>query len=356
MTDKLRVVVIGIDHPHGMGWRESLCHVANELEITAIVPAFENSLGSLEERLAKLPRFDSVECLIEKRRDLFDAALVCLPNDKTLDTVIQLALAGKHVLIEKPGVSNSKDARRLAEAVRSSKVQFQSGFIWRYDELANRLKDMIKDGRFGRLISVEMTYSTSNVIKRDPNHYLFDKKQSRGGFFNWLASHHIDLLFYVTGMNITAVTSRVGVFSIKETELEDGGTAIFDLSGGGLATFTGGYWHPRWINDVRWTLRGTERWVHWDPHRKGTGGVLEIHGAQPHFMGMDEVFKLPPDILSGYGGQKTVELLKDWIRAISKNLDCRNTPESLISIHETIDAIYDSSEKEKLINCNINAK
>ena len=67
-----------------------------------------------------------------------------------------------------------------------------------------------------------------------------------------------------------------------------------------MATFTGGYWHPRWLNDIQWNLRGTQRWVHWDPSRTGTGGVLEIHGPQPQFMAMEETFELPPDDTPGY--------------------------------------------------------
>jgi len=65
-----------------MGWRESLTHVRDELEITALMPAFDNATASLEERLAKLPRFDNVDELLNEGSDLFDGALVCLPNDK----------------------------------------------------------------------------------------------------------------------------------------------------------------------------------------------------------------------------------------------------------------------------------
>ncbi len=91
MSEKLRIAVVGIVHPHGTGWRESLTHVKDELEITALMPAFDDATASLEERLAKLPRFDSVDSLLKKGGDLFDGALVCLPNDQGPDAVIQLA-------------------------------------------------------------------------------------------------------------------------------------------------------------------------------------------------------------------------------------------------------------------------
>lgn len=333
-----------------MGWRESLRQVLDAVDITALVPAFDNGTTSLEQRYTDLPRFETVEALLRDGGDLFDGALVCLPNNTGPEAVIQLAQAGKHVLLEKPGAANAADARRMAEAVRTAGVAFQSGYMWRYEEGANRLRDMMTDGSFGKLISLEMTWTTSDVFRRDPSHYLFDPKDSGPvGFFNWLGCHHLDLLSYVTSQTVTGVTARVGNFGGTPIDMEDGGSAILDLSGGGLATFTGGYWHPRWLNDIQWNLRGTQRWVHWDPGRAGTGGVLEIHGPQPQFMAMEETFELPPDDTPGYGGKAMVALLRDWVRCAHEGGDCRNTPESMVAVLETIDRIYESSSSGRRV-------
>ena len=333
-----------------MGWRESLRQVFDAIEITALVPAFDNGTTSLEQRYTELPRFETVEALIRDGGDLFDGALVCLPNNTGPKAVTQLAQAGKHVLLEKPGAANAADAQRMAEAVRKAGVAFQAGYMWRYEEGANRLRDMVADGSFGKLISLEMTWTTSNVFRRDPGHYLFDPKDSGPvGFFNWLGCHHLDLLSYVTEQSVTGVTARVGNFGGTPIDMEDGGSAILDLSGGGLATFTGGYWHPRWLNDIQWNLRGTQRWVHWDPSRTGTGGVLEIHGPQPQFMAMEETFELPPDDTPGYGGKAMVALLRDWVRCAHEGGDCRNTPESMVAVLKTIDQIYESSRSGRRV-------
>ena len=333
-----------------MGWRESLRQVLDAVKITALVPAFDNGTTSLEQRYTDLPRFETVEALLRDGGDLFDGALVCLPNNTGPEAVIQLAHAGKHVLLEKPGAANAADAQRMAEAVRTAGVAFQAGYMWRYEEGANRLRNMMTDGSFGKLISLEMTWTTSNVFRRDPGHYLFDPKVSGPvGFFNWLGCHHLDLLSYVTSQTVTGVTARVGNFGGTPIDMEDGGSAILDLSGGGLATFTGGYWHPRWLNDIQWNLRGTQRWVHWDPSRTGTGGVLEIHGPQPQFMAMEETFELPPDDTPGYGGKAMVDLLRDWVRCAHEGGDCRNTPESMVAVLETIDRIYESSRSGRRV-------
>lgn len=350
MSQSFRVAFIGVDHPHGAAWRESLLHLAGEIAITAIVPEFPGTLTSLEEQLAAVPRFNSVTELLAKGASHFDGAVVCLPNDRTPAVLEQLAAAGKHVLTEKPCGLNAAAARPALEKVRQSGVAFQTGYLWRYDEGARRLKAMIAEGRFGKLISVEMTCATSDAVRRGPTHFLFDPQLSGGGFFNWLGCHYLDLLTYITGQSVTAVTARTGVFGETPLEVEDGGSAIFDLAGGGLATFTGGYWLPRWASEWRWTLRGSERWVHWDPNRAGTGGVLEIHGPKPQFHAMEEVFSLPLDSTPGYCGSRSRELIRDWIAvARRERTACRNTPASALATLELMDAMYRSSAEGRRI-------
>ena len=233
MKSPFRIAFLGIDNPHGAGWRELLTNFGDEVQITAIVPGFNDGTTSLEERFANLPRFDTVEHLIAGGE--FDGAILALPNDKCSRAAATLAEAGKHILVEKPMASCAADAEPLVEAVAKSGVAFQNGYMWRYDEIADRLQDMVRDGRFGKLISLELTYVTSDVHRRGPEHYLFDREISQAGFFNWLACHYLDLLFYVTGQHVTGVTARTGVFGGADVEVEDGGIAILDLSGGGIA-------------------------------------------------------------------------------------------------------------------------
>jgi predicted dehydrogenase len=352
MPGPFRIAFIGVDHPHGAGWRESLKNLGDDVQIAAIVPGFGGTTYSLEERHGAAPRFESIQKLIADASPTFDGAIVCLPNAECPAAVMELARAGKHVLVEKPGAASAAEARAMVEAIRKAQVAFQSGYMWRYDPGANRLRDMIRDGRFGKLISVEMSFTTSDVSRRGPDHYLFDPRISGRGFFNWLACHWIDLLFYITGQPVVGVTARTGNFGDESTALEDGGAALLDLGGGALATFVGGYWLPRWTTESHWTIRGSQRWVHWDPMRTGTGGVLIIHGPQPQFQAMDETFMIPADSGSGYGGARCLALLEDWIAsARGAHPGCRNSPESLLATLEVLDRIYESSSTGRRVDC-----
>lgn len=348
MTAPLRLAFVGIDHPHGHGWRELLRSFGEEIEITAILPGFEGALTSLEERLADVPRFETVAELIEEGD--FEAALVCLPNNQNPAALVDLAKAGKHLLVEKPGAASAADFAPVVDAVRESGVVFQSGYTWRYDDCATRLRAMVREGRCGKLISQEITFVTSDVKRRDPAHYLFDKQQSGAGFFNWLACHALDLLPYITAQPVTGVTARCGVYGDTPCDVEDGGAAILDLEGGGIVTFVGGYWMPRWTGEFHWTLRGSQRWIHWDPTRTDSAGVLEIHGPKPQWIAMEETFASPADDVEGYGGRNGQRLVREWLDAIAAGGgECRNTVTSMFATLQVIDSIYESSQQSRRI-------
>ena len=351
MLNPFRIAFIGIDHPHGAGWRELLLNLAPDVEVTAVVPAFKGRTASLEERLAHVPRFDDAESLLEHGQ--FDGAVVCLPNDLSPAVAAQLARAGKHILVEKPCAASAAAAEELEGAVRDGGVAFQNGYMWRYDDAVERLRAMVEDGRFGKLISIEMTFVTSDVARRGPEHYLFDAEVSGGGFFNWLACHYLDLLFYVTGKSVVGVTARCGCFGATAVPVEDGGVALLELEDGSIATFIGGYWVPRWAGESHWTVRGSERWVHWDPTRAGTGGALQIHGPQPQWHAMEETYSLPLDKTPGYGGRRGVALLQEWIAAARCGRSCRNTVGTTIATLRLIDTIYQASREECRIACKI---
>ncbi|MBT3890999.1 MAG: Gfo/Idh/MocA family oxidoreductase [Planctomycetaceae bacterium] len=350
MTLPLKLAFIGVDNPHGAGWRDLIANVTAEATITSIVPMYGGTTASLQQCYVNLPRYASITELISNEQ--FDAAVICLPNDQTVAVVQQLAAAGKHLLLEKPGAGRVRDAEQIKNAVDQAGIAFQSGYMFRYDQCANRLRQMVSDEQFGKLISIESKYVTSDINRRGRDHYLFDETVSYAGFFSWLACHHLDLLLYITDQSVKAITARVGVFGDIPATVEDGGTALLDMEHGALATITGGYWVPRWAGEMYWTLRGSERWVHWDPRQENTGGVLKIHGPQPQWYAMEDEFIAPTDDTPGYGGANGVALLRDWYALIRGEVtSCRNTTQSMIDTVRLIEHIITASAEGRRIDC-----
>ena len=88
MAKPFRIAFIGVDHPHGSGWRESISLIYEEAILVAFVKGFDGAIASLEEKYALLPRFNSVTELLLWGE--FDGAVVCLPNCETTDVVVNL--------------------------------------------------------------------------------------------------------------------------------------------------------------------------------------------------------------------------------------------------------------------------
>jgi predicted dehydrogenase len=343
-----KIAFLGVDHPHGSAWRKLLDGFVEQVEISAIMAGLDGGLASLEEKYAAVPRFADIETLLSDGE--FEGAIVCLSNRESPSIIRRLINSGKHVLVEKPGAGTASELSSLVAACEERAIAFQSGYMWRYDDIANRLKTMVADGQFGKLVHIDMKFVTVDVQRRDPNHYLFDAEQSKRGFFNWLACHHVDLLSFITDRELVAVTAKLGRFGETDTPLDDGGTAIFELEGNVLATFTGGYWLPRWDGVSQWSLYGSKRWVHWYPTFPDTSGRLEIHGPKPHWFAMDDTYDSPPDSTPGYGGSRGMALVDDWLDSFQTGVPCRNSPESLVKTLHWMDAVYQASDNGQRVS------
>ena len=68
---------------------------------------------------------------------------------------IKALAAGKHVLSEKPSVSNAAEAKEVAAAVSKSGKVFLEGFHYYYHPVFQRLLAIVKSGEIGEVIKVE---------------------------------------------------------------------------------------------------------------------------------------------------------------------------------------------------------
>ena len=130
MSSPLKIAFVGVDNPHGAGWRDLLANIPSEARLSAVVPHFDGSITSLEEKYSDLPRYNTVGELIAHEQ--FDAAIVAVNNRNSVSVIEELAAAGKHLLAEKPVAGRTEDAERIKDAVDAAGVAFQTGYMWRH--------------------------------------------------------------------------------------------------------------------------------------------------------------------------------------------------------------------------------
>jgi D-xylose 1-dehydrogenase (NADP+, D-xylono-1,5-lactone-forming) len=90
-----------------------------------------------------------------------DAVYVALPNSLHPEWVIRAAVAGKHVLCEKPLASRAEDAERMADACRRAGVLLMEAFMWRHHPQHARVRELLQNGAIGepRLVRSSFTYA-----------------------------------------------------------------------------------------------------------------------------------------------------------------------------------------------------
>ena len=80
---------------------------------------------------------------------------------------IKALAAGKHVLSEKPSVSNAAEAKEVLAATNKSGKVFMEAFHYYYHPMFQRLLTIIKSGEIGEVIKVESAVLTPTPDKKD---------------------------------------------------------------------------------------------------------------------------------------------------------------------------------------------
>jgi len=123
----------------------------------------------------------------------FDAALICTGDKDKLDIIEYLIKNNKHVLVEKPLLSNStKNLTNLLNLSKQNKVTCYTAYNHRFEPHFVRMKQLIQSNILGKIYHIRMFYGngTANLVKnsvwRDQN----------SGVLTDLGSHLLDTLHF----------------------------------------------------------------------------------------------------------------------------------------------------------------
>lgn len=131
------------------------------------------------------------QMLVETRPDLLIATG---PDYTHCEHAVAGLDHGCEVITEKPMVINCEQVRLVQAAERRSGRQVRVAFNYRYQPIMKRLKQLILDGKLGRIINVEFTY---NLDTWHGSSYFYRWNRDRtksGGLSVHKGCHHFDLI------------------------------------------------------------------------------------------------------------------------------------------------------------------
>ena len=104
-----------------------------------------------------------------------------LPNHLHVPVTIQAAEAGKHVLCEKPIAMTAKEAETLIAVRDRTGVRIEEAFMVRHHPQWRRARELVREGRIGRLRAVQALFSYTNL---DPNNIRNMPDIGGGGIYD----------------------------------------------------------------------------------------------------------------------------------------------------------------------------
>jgi predicted dehydrogenase len=143
-----------------------------------------------------------------------------LPNSLHCEWTILALRAGKHVLCEKPLASNAQEAERMGQAAQETGMILGEAFHYCYHPLADRIREILRDGSLGRLLHLEAHFS---VPIPQPN--IRFEWMLAGGATMDLGCYPLHMIRYFSGLTplVRTATARLGPPNIDvamDTELE----------------------------------------------------------------------------------------------------------------------------------------
>ncbi len=133
------------------------------------------------------------------------AVVICLPNALHAEAAIAALQKGKHVYLEKPLATNLEDAGKILSAWHGSGRIGMMGFNQRFHPVIRDFQKKIWSGKIGKCLKVRSVIS--QAARNLPDWKKF--RQTGGGVLLDLASHHMDLIYFLFEQKITEVFAQI---------------------------------------------------------------------------------------------------------------------------------------------------
>ncbi|HEX2036412.1 MAG TPA: Gfo/Idh/MocA family oxidoreductase [Chloroflexota bacterium] len=298
------------------------------------------------------PAAPDLEALLA--RPEVDTLLVAVRNDLSVDVLERAVRAGKGALFEKPGATSAASLRAVAGAARARGLTLGAILPWRYHPISREIRDLIQQGALGRLLAVEARMVTSQVRYRRPEHWLFKRQQAGSGILSWLAVHWIDLLGFLCGQRVAAVTALTANRNPEPIEVEDTACLALRYQDGTLGTLHAGYLLPGSASgyagaayDNYLAIRGYDGWVSW-PHTSPPSYTCFSTAPGWAAAGRQER-RFDPPPLQAYGGMHGLHFVRDFLHAARAGRPAPCPIEDAVHALEVVEAALEAAASGRTV-------
>jgi predicted dehydrogenase len=168
------------------------------------------------------------------RRPDIDIVIITTPSGAHLEPAVSAALAGKHVVVEKPLEITPERCDRIIDTCDRNGVKLCTIFPSRFHDANIELKKAVDVGRFGRLTLGETTCKWwRSQTYYDEGGWKGTQALDGGGPLMNQAIHNVDLLLWMMGP-ATHVCGFTATLAHERIEVEDTAVACLRFASGAL--------------------------------------------------------------------------------------------------------------------------
>ena len=179
--------------------------LAENSELVAVQDVVAEVAEKVKDTFGAKYAFTSAEELVKCAE--VDAVYIASPLFCHKEQVICCAENGKHVLCEKPLGVNTAEIEEMIAACKKANVKFGVAFMERFHKHHMKAKELIAAGALGELVSLKAQWSFDY---KPCNVWRQDIKLGGGGGFMDVGTHCIDILRYMSGLEVEEVVSLCG--------------------------------------------------------------------------------------------------------------------------------------------------
>lgn len=274
-----------------------------------------------------------------------DIPAVCILADNATAgrLTLQAIEHGKWVYADKPGAASLKQMQAIVDAAAATGAHFCPCYTRRMFDETTRMADLIAGGAIGNIRSFSAVWLTSTSTIRGAENWLFHHKYAGGGIVYWLGCHWIDVLRFVTGSRVAAVSAMTSTLS-RSVDVEEIACATLRLENGAIGTFRVAYVldpFPGYTpSDLLLDIQGSRGSLTLTP--SGADRVLRLRSRAPGFENAAESLEIavPGHNRSGYAS----ELLAAFLQALRAGTAPPATEADALYVMQVAEAIYTAAQ------------
>ena len=317
--------------------------LADNAELVAVMDANPDAADRCKEKYHARYAFDKVEDLLALEE--IQAVYIASPVFCHKEQVALAAKAKKHILLEKPMGLTVAEATEMAALCEAEGVKLGVAFMMRFHPYHQQMRELIASGKIGDVVSARAQFTC--WYPEMENCWRQEKRLSGGGAMLDMAIHAVDLIRYITGLEIAETAGVVGN-QIFKYNVDDAGIGVYKMNNGALCVVEAAFNIPDDVSVSKLEFYGTKGCI----IAKGTlsqveGGeveVLAIEDAGGYDAQQNRSTVTPIALEAEFGNMYTKEI-EAFGRAVLGEGEIPVTAADAIGSQKAIEDVYKFSEE-----------